>query len=440
MSNTLPKETKMEQATCRVGVARKKITPPLGSELTGYAHKRFATDIKSDLYTKALVIEAGGRCIALVCNDLLLTHGELADPARERIAAACGIPAEAVLIAASHTHTGPELIKRSIFVDPVPGCLEIVTDAIVGAVKDACDSMFDATLHFGHVEAPGYSINKLSRTKDGHDVYRHHLSFGPGEIGPSGPLDMSVQVLCARDMDKRIRSLTVNFAAHPDSSGDSIWAEWPGEMAQTLAAVYGADVPCLFLQGTAGDVNCMYGISREQVGRGIAGAAIMAIEREAALLTPVPIDFRLKRLKIPRLVKTPETDRMIDAIREKASAGYLEKAWLAAYDAWKAEPVELEAVVQCLRLGDAALITLPGEAFTNLGLEIKRYSPAKRTFVVTCANAWVGYIPPVEQAERGGYGEWPFLSRRLIPEAATMMTNTIIEMLHEMWNKFPKNQ
>jgi len=432
------------QTTCRVGVAQRKITPPLGSGLAGYCHKRFAKEVKSELYTKALVIEAGGRRIALVSNEIIQTFVAFADPARERIAATCGIPADAVLIAATHTHTGPALINRNTWVDPwadpVPGHLEIVTDAIVGAVKDACDSMFDATLHFGHVEAPGYSINKLSRTKDGHDVYRHHLSFGPGEIGPSGPLDMSVQVLCARDMDKRIRSLTVNFAAHPDSSGDSIWAEWPGEMAQTLAAVYGADAPCLFLQGTAGDVNCKPGISREQVGRGIAGAAIMAIEREAALLTPVPIDFRLKRLKIPRLVKTPETDRMIDAMRRKPNAGYLEKAWPQYYDAWETEPAELEAVVQCLRLGDTALVTLPGEAFTTVGLEIKRYSPAARTFVVACANGSAGYIPPMEQAERGGYGEWPLMSRHLIPEAATMMTNTIIEMLHEMWDKSSEDQ
>jgi len=428
------------QTTCRVGVAQKKITPPLGSELAGHFHKRFGKEVKSKLYTKALVIEAGGRRIALVSNDVCHTFGEFADPAREGIAAACGIPADAVLIAASHTHTGPALIKRNIWVDPVPGWLKIVTEAIVGAVKDACDSMFDATLHLGYAEAPGYSINKLSRTKDGHDVYRQP---GPNEreiIGPAGPLDTSVQVLCARDMDKRIRAFVVNFAAHPDSGREVIWAEWPGEMAQTLAAVYGADAPSLFLQGTAGDVNCKPGISREQVGRGIAGAAIMAIEREAALLTPAPIDFRLKRLKIPRLVKTPETDRMIDAMRRKPNAGYLEKAWPQYYDAWKAEPAELEATVQCLRMGDTAFVTLPGEAFTALGLEIKRYSPAARTFVAAYANAWVGYIPPLEQAERGGYGEWPLMSRHLIPEAATMMTNTIIEMLHEMWDKSPEDQ
>jgi len=425
----------MKNETCRVGVAQRKITPPLGSELAGYFHKRFAKDVKSDLYTKAMVIESQGRRIALVSNDLCRALAVYTRPAKERIAANCGIPLEAVLISATHTHTCPLVEKwKGLDPDPVPGYLETLIEAIVGVVQDACASMFDATLHLGQADAPGYSINKLSRTKDGRDVYRQPKPNDTEIIGPSGQLDTSVLVLCARDADKRIRALAVNFAAHPNSGGDSIWAEWPGEMARTIAAIYGTDVPCLFLQGTAGDVDCRRRITREQIGRGIAGAAMMAIEREAAPMAPGPINFRLKILKIPRLVKTAETDRMIDAIRTKPDANYLEKYWPPCYDAWDPEPVELDVPVQCLRVGDTALVALPGEVFTAIGLEIKRYSPAERTLVVAYANDYVGYIPPVEQAERGGYGEWPFISRRLIPQAATMMSNAAIEMLHEMWD------
>ena len=59
---------------------------------------------------------------------------------------------------------------------------------------------------------------------------------------------------------------------------------------------------------------------------------------------------------------------------------------------------------------------------------------ARRAYlVVAYANDYAGYIPPVGQANRGGYGEWPFMTRKLIPEAATMMTDAVIAMLHEMW-------
>ncbi|HNS33130.1 MAG TPA: hypothetical protein PKN36_09210, partial [bacterium] len=90
--------------------------------------------------------------------------------------------------------------------------------------------------------------------------------------------------------------------------------------------------------------------------------------------------------------------------------------------------------IQCLRMGDTALVGLPGEIFTALGDEIKRYSPASNTLVVELSNSTKSYFPPIQQAGRGGYGQWPYKSRRFLPEAAVVMTDTAIEMLWEMWD------
>jgi hypothetical protein len=126
---------------------------------------------------------------------------------------------------------------------------------------------------------------------------------------------------------------------------------------------------------------------------------------------------------------------MIEEIRKKPEPSYLEKGWLARYDAWDDEPREVNAPVQCLRIGSVAIVGLPAEIFTALGLEIKRYSPAEHTLVVELANERVSsYIPALEQAHRGGYGEWPFISRHLVPEAATIITDAAIGMLHEIWD------
>jgi len=112
----------------------------------------------------------------------------------------------------------------------------------------------------------------------------------------------------------------------------------------------------------------------------------MVIEREAAPMAPGPIDYRLKMLKIPRLVKTAETDRMIDAIRNKPDANYLEKGWPPRYDAWDPEPAEQDVPVQCLRVGTTALVGLPCEAFTALGLVFSR--PRKRSLWRTPMITW----------------------------------------------------
>ena len=47
----------------------------------------------------------------------------------------------------------------------------------------------------------------------------------------------------------------------------------------------------------------------------------------------------------------------------------------------------------CLALGDSALLTFPGELYTEIGQYIKAHSPFRRTFVIGLANGYVGYIP-----------------------------------------------
>ena len=46
---------------------------------------------------------------------------------------------------------------------------------------------------------------------------------------------------------------------------------------------------------------------------------------------------------------------------------------------------------------------LPGEAFCQLGSEIKRRSPAPHTLVVGLCNDYIGYLPTRESFQQGGY-------------------------------------
>ena len=57
-------------------------------------------------------------------------------------------------------------------------------------------------------------------------------------------------------------------------------------------------------------------------------------------------------------------------------------------------------------LGDIALVGVPGELFTNLGIQIKRSSPFRHTYVIALANDWIGYIPDKEAFDLGGYQVW----------------------------------
>jgi hypothetical protein len=61
------------------------------------------------------------------------------------------------------------------------------------------------------------------------------------------------------------------------------------------------------------------------------------------------------------------------------------------------------AETQVIRLGDAALAALPGEFFTEYGLQLKEKSPARYTLPIGLANGALGYIPTPEALTQGGY-------------------------------------
>ena len=67
---------------------------------------------------------------------------------------------------------------------------------------------------------------------------------------------------------------------------------------------------------------------------------------------------------------------------------------------------ERKTWVQAIRIGDVAIVGVPGEFFTALGQEIKRRSPFRYTYVFELANDYIGYIPDQHGFDRGGYQTW----------------------------------
>jgi hypothetical protein len=67
---------------------------------------------------------------------------------------------------------------------------------------------------------------------------------------------------------------------------------------------------------------------------------------------------------------------------------------------------ERKTWVQALRMGDLAWVAVPGELFTVLGIEIKRRSPFRYTYVAGVANDYIGYIPDSAAYDFGGYQVW----------------------------------
>ena len=65
-----------------------------------------------------------------------------------------------------------------------------------------------------------------------------------------------------------------------------------------------------------------------------------------------------------------------------------------------------ETWLQAIALDDVAIVGVPAEYFTGLGMDIKKRSPFPHTVVVELANDWIGYLPDREAHQLGGYQTW----------------------------------
>jgi hypothetical protein len=99
---------------------------------------------------------------------------------------------------------------------------------------------------------------------------------------------------------------------------------------------------------------------------------------------------------------------------------------------WKQQGETRRSWVQVMLLGDIALVGVPGELFTKLGLVIKRLSPLRYTYVVELANDWIGYIPDGQAYDLGGYQVWTGLHSYLEKGTGEAIVEEAIKTLQTM--------
>jgi hypothetical protein len=97
------------------------------------------------------------------------------------------------------------------------------------------------------------------------------------------------------------------------------------------------------------------------------------------------------------------------------------------------ESATVQFDVTALRIGRIALVGLPGEIFVEFGLEIKRRSPFRRTYITTYTNGHAGYVATRRAFIGGSYEVWPVLAARVGREGGYAMVDKAIELLEELY-------
>lgn len=427
-----------------VGAGVAEITPPLGYPMSGYFFARGATGTLDPLQAKAIVFRQGDEAAAIVVGDLIGIDAKLSEAVRAKVEAETKIPAAHIVVAATHSHTGPnykaDLVKYLAVGDqPLPEgdqthYIPHLIDGLAAAVIAANSAARPAALRAGTGREETVAFNRRGLLKDG-TVRTWAVHSDPDVVGPAGPTDPEVGIVTVTpDAANAPAAALLNFALHCDTVGGSQYsADYPGHVERVLRKELGPAFVSVFATGTCGDINHVdyaHGAAKKtsaEIGERLASAVEMALPA----LEPVTPTLAVRRvvLDIPlqtysdedlawandviaRDRKGEQLGTTLEAKAYKIRRLHMIRTGRADVGRDTDEEVEspdgprtsLPAEVQVIRLGEnVALVALPGEIFVELGLAIKGRSPFEHTFVIELANDSPAYVPTRKAMEQGGY-------------------------------------
>lgn len=437
-------------AGLNIGTAAVRITPSLGTPMAGYYYVRGAEGVHDDLFAKTLVIEKEGTRVAIVSCDLIEISAELTADIRHLAAASTGIPADHIMISATHSHTGPVILSPANMYGTDEGVKESLADymaALPGLVAEsitrASNGVQPAILSFGKGHEETISFNRRFFMKDG-TVGWNPGKLNPMIIKPAGPIDPEVGVLYAESLAGQPLSTFVNFALHLDITGGlEISADMPFTLSEVLGGFRGESMVTLFGQGCCGNINHINVKSGEpqkghgeaqRIGTILAGEVIKTYTR----LAPLEVDEIRARNEIVELPLAPFTEHDLDnaleitqKFGERNAAPFMEMVnAFKIVDVYKMKGKPIEAEIQVFTLGnDLAIVSLPGEIFVELGMYIKERSPFTSTMVLELSNGSIDYIPDRKAFVEGNYEA---VSARCAPGSGELLVEKVLEILNEM--------
>ena len=414
----------------RVGAAAVAIEADDSMEIAGGIGPAHAVAQEGHLRATAVVLDKAPAKVAVVSCDVLFVGGDTADRAMARIARESGIPPTHVLISATHTHHAPSTTSIHGY-GPDAVFVKRLEDAIVKAVHDA-DARLAGGARFLFDLSEEKTVGQNSRLllKDG-SIYW----VGPRDdaVGPTGPFDPQLPVLAFRDPKDRLLAVLFNHSTHtigtrkPGVRSPGFYGLAAQELEPELGTV------CCFLEGASGSTHNLGTVTTAQaVDRlkdDVRGALARAEARPVGRLVSAKRPFSFK---VRTFDEAAEDRKVVEYCRKRAPAGAEFTAKIFRQMRSELAPrqgEERRTTLQVILIGDVAIVGVPAEYFTGLGMDIKKRSPFPHTFVAELANDWVGYLPDRQAHALGGYQTWMGLHSYAEVGTGERMADEVIAML-----------
>ena len=445
-----------------VGAAETTINPRMGMQIDGnIGVQRPARLILNDLHARAIAFRQGEERFLLIALELLAVTQEWTAAIRDFAAEELGFPRDCVAVHAVQCHSAPSL-GQIMLTDRLAPAREhpwmrgshpdyglLVMSRIKPMLREAAANMRPVRLRFGTAFESRVSFNRRIAMRDG--TSEMGMGGRPQDAlyreGPSDP-EVGVALFTTEDLDTPAALL--HHTCHPVHwhPHDAVHSDWPGAWARRVREEMLPGVTPLVLNGCCGNVHHadVFNPGREDTPQSMARLLTDAVRH--ALEGPCVNDeapvlaSRTERFGVPwrdfpegmfedahRFIEEHPEPTWTDETKTRFGRDWAYAASQLDLEQMMAESDEFEYEIQVVRIGDLAIVVLPGEPFVEGQLEIKQRSPFARTFVAHMSNRYVGYIPTPEAIRRGGYEVGPWGASKLAEGALQTIVDRSVGML-----------
>lgn len=363
----------------RIGFGEYNVTPPFGVTMAGYAKREgTANALRDPLTARAIVFDDGTTSAALAVTDVIGLRPEHADRIGRLVQQWTGIPRRNVIAAGSHTHSGPDEGGRRRSRRPSSNELfvQLLPDLVASAMARAAADLRPAALSTATTKTRNLTVNR-----------RH----------PGGTTDEELTALAVKRGGK-VAGVLLNFACHgvvmgPDNLALS--ADWIGSARAALMARLPGAFPLLAV-APSGNINPL----PRSIGK-------LLREKGPGFFTNDPFSGIYDRSG----GTFSEVDEMGGAIA-RAAATALERAvpasarggvsvTTATADIGQGRK-SIRVPLRLIRVGDLALVGIPGEQFVETGIRIKAAVRQYGLIPILVAHApALAYVPTPEAFAEG---------------------------------------
>lgn len=362
------------------------------------------------LATRVLLLEQGGRRIAVAVVDLTSIPEDMIGGLKAILAEVAGVAADDAIVCASHTFSAPHVFVGEHL---PPGTDVARNQAALLAFETALRTAATRAVATLQPARLGMATG-VSRTSVNRDVATPQgWWLGADEAGFADP---ALGVLRIDGRDGKPLAVVMNFAVQPsvmDASeraegGRLISADLAGAASRRVEAHYGGGTVALFLVGAAGDQAPMFQASRHVVDAAGKPGRIDLHETGFVLLDLLGERLGGSVVQLADGIATGSrsvpglgVERMQVDVPSQGRARSTPSGPVTAYRYEPGPAVALPVVL--VRLGEAVLVGLQPELAASVGARIRADSPYPHTLVATMVDGAAKYLPDASSYDRFTY-------------------------------------